>query len=73
MGDNGNWSIDEPGLYIASEADGGTVDAARALADRFEGKAVVVDGSTHGADLLKPHPEVIAEVVAFIESATTQA
>jgi hypothetical protein len=73
VGDGGAWSIDEPGLYIASEGDGGTADAARALADRFDGKAVVVDGSTHGADLLKPHPEVIAEVVTFIESATTQA
>ena len=73
VGDNGSWSIEEPGLFIASEGDGGTADAARALADRFGGKAVVVDGSTHGADLLEPHPEVIDEVVAFIKSATTQA
>ena len=70
VGESGTWSIDEPGLYIASEGDGGTADAARALADRFGGKALVVDGSTHGADLLKPHPEVIDEVVGFITSAT---
>ncbi len=70
VGDSGSWSIDEPGLFIASEGDGGTADATRSLADRFDGKAVVVDGSTHGADLLKPHPEVIDDVVAFIQRAT---
>ena len=70
VSDSGTWSIDEPGLYIASEGDGDTADAARAWAERFGGKALVVDGSTHGADLLKPHPEVIDEVVVFITSAT---
>ena len=60
-----------PASTSLSEGDGGTADAARSLADRFHGKAIVVDGSTHGADLLEPHPEVIAQVVAFIKSATT--
>ena len=64
VGESGTWSIDVPGLYIASEGDGGTADAARSLADRFGGRAVVVHGSTHGADLLQPHPEVIAQVVS---------
>jgi pimeloyl-ACP methyl ester carboxylesterase len=73
VGENGTWSIDEPGLYIASEGDGGTADAARALADEFSGKALVVDGGTHGADLLKPHPEVIDDVVAFIKKSAPAA
>ena len=27
VGDTGGWTIDEPGLYIASEGDGSTADA----------------------------------------------
>ena len=66
----GDSSISEPGLYVASEGDGDTADNARQLAERFGGEALVVDGDTHGADLMKPHPEVIDEVVAFIQGAT---
>ena len=63
----GDSSISEPGLYVASEGDGDTADNARQLSERFGGKALVVDGDTHGADLMKPHPEVIDQVVAFIQ------
>jgi hypothetical protein len=55
-------------LFIASETDGGTADVARSLAAAVDGEAIVVGGGTHGADLLRDHPEVIDEVVAFARS-----
>ena len=36
------------------------------MADESGGEAIVVDCGTHGADLVQDHPELGAEVVAFV-------
>jgi pimeloyl-ACP methyl ester carboxylesterase len=61
--------LDEPGLFLASEGDGGTAGAARALAEAFDGAALVVPGDAHGADLLDDRPGELDAVVRFVVAA----
>ncbi len=65
-------TIKEPLLAIASKGDGDTAAIAGRNVDQaathggHDSQVVVVDGSTHGIDLVHPHPEVITTVVSWL-------
>lgn len=65
--------VDVPGqpiLAIASNDDGTTAATARAISDNrgLSSRAEIIEGSTHGVDLVNDHPETIDAVVEWLKS-----
>ncbi len=59
----------QPILAIASNGDGETAATARALTEsqELQSKAEIVQGSTHGVDLVNGHPETIDAAVDWLK------
>ena len=55
-------------LAIASKKDGDTAANARAIANNqgLQSRALVIEGATHGVDLVNHHPEAIDAVVQWL-------
>ncbi len=62
-----------PVLAIASLGDGATPANAREIVQRsgHGSESLIVSGSTHGVDLVHPHPEVVSAIIAWLKKTLT--
>jgi dienelactone hydrolase len=63
--------LEVPLLAAAAEGDGAYASDARTIADAAGVEPRIVDGARHGVGMFKDHPELLDEVVAFADDATS--
>lgn len=56
-----------PSLFVVAEDDEGFVPTAQSLADITGSRLIVVEGNAHGTGTTNEHPEIIPELVEFVD------